>query len=139
MRQERVATARAIQREHDQLDPTREAESYFGVQALRLASQRELELIAQRLGIDCSTLNQKGIIAEILTRQAQLRELRHNARKMKVEQGMERITHLADRLREILPPGMTLGDYFGSYKQREMDKRKARRIDEERRRIRRIH
>ena len=138
MRQERVATARAIQREHDMLAPTREAESYFGVQALRIASQRELELIAQRLGIDCSTLNQKGISAEILTRQAHLRELRHNARKMKVEQGMERITHLADRLREILPPGMTLGDYFGSYKCREQDKRKANRRDEERRRIRRI-
>lgn len=139
MRQERVATARAIQREHDQLDPTREAESYFGVQTLRMASQHELELIAQRLGIDCSTLNQKGIIAEILTRQVQLRELRYNARKMKVELGMERITHLADRLREILPPGMTLGEYFGSYKHREQDKRKAYKRDEKRRRIRRIH
>ena len=139
MRQERVATARAIQREHDQLDPNLKASIDWTLETLMRATEEERRLVGNRLGIDYTALSSKGLVAEILFVQRNQKRFAESARALKVEHAMERICKQADRLREILPPGMTLGDYFGSYKCREQDKRKAIRRDEERRRVRRIH
>jgi hypothetical protein len=111
-RRERLTLVQAIQREHELLEPTTPAQDVYSAATLRMATAKELRLIAKRFGIEADTRTTKGTIVEVLTRQAQLRAIRHDARAVKVEQALERITHLAERLRAILPEGMTLGSYL---------------------------
>lgn len=102
----------AIVAEGDQLNRGHAIRMRYTTNSLRLAKREELLLLANRYGFDGSTYTDKAIIVELCTRQAQIIDIERTARETRVAQAHERIAHMSDRLRELLPHGMTLGDYF---------------------------
>lgn len=124
-RAERIAITLGIDREVEQLALVGDkAGSYYSAQTLRYCERADLEALAGSWDIDVTVFSDKGLIAEILSRQSARWVAKHNARAMRVEQSLERITHLAERLRETLPDGMRLGDYYGEHKSWKLDKLK---------------
>ena len=87
----------------------------FTAQSLRHAKRSELLLLANRYGFDGSSYTDKAIAAELITRQTQLIDIEHTAFDERVAQAQERIARLPQRLRELMPEGMRLGDYLQDY------------------------
>ena len=98
------------------------AGSYYSAQTLRHCDRDDLDALARGWDIKPELYSDKGIIAEILTRQSARWIAKHEARAMRVEQSLERITRLAERLRETLPDGMRIGDYYGEHKGWKLEK-----------------
>lgn len=122
-RAERIAITLGIDREVEQLAQVSDkAGCYYSAQTLRYCSRPDLNALAETFGIDAPLYSDKGLIAEILNRQSTRWMARHMGRALRVEQSLERITHMAERLRETLPDGMRLGDYYGEHKSWKLDK-----------------
>lgn len=129
-RAERVALVQAIVGEGDKLNRWEPPRTVYSAETLRWCERQELLLLANRLGFDGSNWTDKAIIAELLTRQAQINEMKHDVRAERVDQAHSCLAVYITRLRELLPPGVRLGDYLSYHKQHvtQPKKRPARRI-----------
>jgi len=122
-RLERVTLVQAIVAEGDQLERHRAKDTYYSAGTLRHATLEELKLICNRHGIDADLYEKKGIIIELLNLQTEQKAMRREARELMVEQAHERISHMTERLRELMPPGVRIGDYLKDHRN-EPSKRK---------------
>lgn len=129
-RAERVALVQMIVGEGDKLNRWEPPRTIYSPDTLRWCRHEELVILASHMGFDGSSWTEKAIIAELLTRQAQLNEVKHNVRAERVELAHAAIATCTQRLRDLLPPGVRLGDYLSYHKQHatKRKKRPARRI-----------
>lgn len=129
-RAERVALVQAIVGEGDKLNRWEPPRTVYSPDTLRWCERHELLLLANRMGFDGSSWTDKAIIAELLTRQAQINDMKHDVRAERVDQAQSCLAVYIERLRELLPPGVRLGDYLSYHKQHatQPKKRPARRI-----------
>lgn len=125
-RLERVTLVQAIVAEGDQLERQRAQEIYYSASTLRHATLEELKLICNRHGIDADLYEKKGIIVELLNLQTEQRAMRLDARKLMVEQAHERIGHMTERLRELMPPGVRIGDYLKDHRNESTKRKRPR-------------
>lgn len=125
-RLERITIVEAIVAEGDQLDRHRAADTFYSAGTLRHASLEELKLICSRRGIDADLYEKKAIIVEILNLQTEQKAMRQEARKLLVEQAHERISRMTERLRELLPPGVRIGDYLQAPKHEQTKRQRSR-------------
>lgn len=129
-RSERVALVEAIVSEGDQLArDTQGPEIIYSMSVLAQASRRQLLAIAKRCGFDGSCFDDLALMNHISVVQMQRTEIAQLVRHQRVEQAQERIALLIDRLRDILPEGVRLGDYLQDKSYGEKQRlRPARRI-----------
>ena len=125
-RLERVTLVQAIVAEGDQLERQRAQEIYYSASTLRHATLEELKLICNRHGIDADLYEKKGIIVELLNLQTEQRAMRLDARKLMVEQAHERIGHMTERLRELMPAGVRIGDYLKDHRNESTKRKRPR-------------
>jgi len=125
-RLERITIVEAIVAEGDQLDRQRAEDVFYSVGTLRHASIDELKLICNRHGIDADLYEKKALIVEILNLQTEQKAMRQEARKLLVEQAHERISRMTERLRELLPPGVRIGDYLQAPKHEQTKRQRPR-------------
>ena len=115
-RLERISLVQAIVAEGDQLERWPEPASAYWLNSLHHVTREELLLLADKYGFDGTDYTDRGIVAELITRQDCERVIREEAREHRVRQAHERIQRYAERLRELLPEGMLLGDYLNAHK-----------------------
>lgn len=125
-RLERITIVEAIVAEGDQLDRQRVQDTYYSVSTLRHATEEELKLICSRLGIFGELYEKKALIIEILNVQTEKKAMKQEARKLLVEQAHERISRMTERLRELLPPGVRIGDYLQAPKHEQTKRQRSR-------------
>ena len=125
-RSERVALVEAIVAEGDQLARYEPVGPGHNASTLRCLQRPELLLIAHRFGIAGRLYTDSGLIVEILAEQSERMRFAQDSRIEKVNQAQERIAKMADRLRDILPEGMRLGDYLNHHKHETTKKQRSR-------------